>query len=108
MEDKKTLTISVDTAICAARHIVAAHESWCTGKLFDWGMPCQANRYQPECSAPCRRNWAACNNVLDWQEMLEPIFAAAGIYPQLARADDPGLVGVSFKLGYGEQDPSPP
>lgn len=35
-----------------------------------------------------------CNNVLDWQEMLEPIFAATGIYPMLMRdnsepVDDP-------------------
>lgn len=94
MEDKKTLTISMDTAICAARHIVGAHESACRGEPVDYAGICGNVYHLAECNAPCRRNWAMCNNVLDWQEMLEPIFAATGIYPMLMRdnsepVDDP-------------------
>lgn len=87
MDGEKTLTISMDTAICAARFIVAAHKSCCTGKPVDFCDICCANGYQPNCSTPCRRDMAWHDNVLDWRSMLEPLFAAAGIYPLLMEGD---------------------
>lgn len=86
MEVKKTLTISVDTATCAARHIVAAHESACTNKPVDFGGIC-GDRYQAVCSAPC----VAAYGSLDWLEMMRPIFDATGIYPSLGRGSYPDL-----------------
>ena len=77
MDSEKILTISKNTAICAARHFVAAHESACRQQPVEWAAVCA------ECSEvqTCKLT----NGVIDWVETMRPIFEAAGVSPQLCR-----------------------
>ena len=83
MEEK--LEIPKRTGICAARHIVAAHESVCKEKPVEWSKPCVGCSELHACSLP--------NGVIDWTENLQPIFEATGIYPQLCGYDSPTAAG---------------
>lgn len=66
------LEIPKRTAICAARHYVAAHESVCTGEPVNWASPCEQCGEFAECRA-------------DWIEVMAPLFDAVGIHPQIGR-----------------------
>lgn len=70
--DEMMLEISQRTAICAARHIVAAHESACTGEPVEWGSPCVECSEISQCK--CR-----------WIDLMAPLFDATKIYPKLHR-----------------------
>lgn len=73
------MEISKHTAICAARHIVAAHESACTNKPVDWAQICVG------CSefSKCRPRLAA----FGWLDVMGPIFTEAGIHPRIHRPE---------------------
>lgn len=81
MDNEGTVTIPLHTAICAARHFVAAHESACTGQPVDWGGVCVG------CSElqRCLPGLAA----FGWLDVMSPILSEVGIYPEIHRADIP-------------------
>lgn len=73
------MEISKRTAICAARHFVAAHESACTGRPVEWGDICS------ECSElhECLPGLAAFGGI----DVMDPIFFETGIHPVINRGD---------------------
>lgn len=75
------LEITLRTAICAARHIVAAHKSARRQQPVEWAAVCVECSELQACRLP--------NAVIDWIETLRPISEATGIYPQLCGYDGP-------------------
>ena len=75
------MEISTRTAICAARHIVAAHESTCTEIPVDWGKICEGCSEVQSCLSEF--------GCFGWDDMMRPIFDEAGIYPKICRNDTP-------------------
>ena len=74
----ETVTIPKTTAICAARYFVAAHESAISGQPVNFGGPCIRCSENQRCFQK--------GTVLDWTEILRPLFDAVGGIPvQLAR-----------------------
>lgn len=73
------MEISKRTAVCLARHTIAAHESACTQKPVDFGKVCA------ECSeiADCLDG----GRMVDWIKTTAPFFDAVGLHPQLARTE---------------------
>lgn len=71
------VTIPVRTALCAARHFIAAHESACAQRPVEWGAVCVGCPAFQSCELP--------NGVIDWTETMRPILEATGISPQLLR-----------------------
>ena len=74
MDDSVTLPRSA--VICAARHFVAAHESYCTGGTVDFGAVCAA--------CPLLENCLTGSTVW-WTKTAAPVFDAAGLYPNMFR-----------------------
>lgn len=70
MED--TIAVSRKTAICAALHFIELHEAAKKERQVRFAAPCEKCPY----AAPgkCR---------LNWDDVLAPIFEAAGRWPSL-------------------------
>lgn len=64
------IEISDRTAICAAQHFMAAHESACTGTPVDWGAVCAVCGEAGRCD-------------FKWTELMAPLFDATGIHPNV-------------------------
>ena len=64
------MEISKMTAVCAARHFIAAHESTKLCQIVDFGKVCEGCEFLPECQA-------------DWLKTAAPIFEAAQRYPNV-------------------------
>lgn len=73
--DGAKLEISMRTAICAARHFVAAHESACRQRPVDWTAACAGCSESEGCRSEF--GW------FGWLDVMGPIFIKTGIHPKV-------------------------